>query len=306
MTAARRDKAEAPKSLIVFAGPNGSGKSTVNAEFLSNPQIGFDGVYINADDIAKSLTGEFPDARARNIAAAEIAEARRLECLDSGKSFAFETVMSTPEKVALLSQARARGYQVTLVFVTTSDPEINVSRVANRVAMGGHPVPVDSIRARYSAAMQLLPVAIEQADTVMVYDNSRDDEMALRVAQKFNRGELSFMNGPFTPEWVTERLQRDYVDRLESLATLAGALQAEGHKVAPRVELAEAVNGATYAGRMVALTSVHLLQEVQKERFLVHARALTQDRSYRVGRSETVSYAYERGKIVPLDRDQDR
>jgi predicted ABC-type ATPase len=33
--------------------------------------------------------------------------------------------------------------------VATDDPAINVSRVANRVALEGHPVPVDKIVSRY-------------------------------------------------------------------------------------------------------------------------------------------------------------
>jgi predicted ABC-type ATPase len=53
--------------------------------------------------------------------------------------------MSTPEKVALMSQARARGYDVHLLFVTTEDPEINVQRVTNRVVLGGHDVPADAL-----------------------------------------------------------------------------------------------------------------------------------------------------------------
>ncbi len=137
------------KVVLNFAGPNGSGKSSVNSVYLTSAQLGFSGEYVNADDIARTLIGKIPDDRTRNIIAAQEAEARRLACLASGKSFAFETVMSTPEKVALRSQARALGYGVDLVFVTTSDPEINVARVANRVALGGHDVATESIKSRY-------------------------------------------------------------------------------------------------------------------------------------------------------------
>ena len=49
--------------MVVFAGPNGSGKSTINREFLNNPNSGFKGEYINADDIAKSLERDIPDYR---------------------------------------------------------------------------------------------------------------------------------------------------------------------------------------------------------------------------------------------------
>lgn len=142
--------------MFVFAGPNGSGKSSINAQVLKNPALGFSGEYINADDIAKSMESQIPDYQTRNIKAAELAESRRAIALQAGHSFAFESVMSTPEKVALLTQARERGFEVALVFVTTDDAEKNVARVSNRVAMGGHAVEPDTVRRRYASAMQLL------------------------------------------------------------------------------------------------------------------------------------------------------
>lgn len=304
MSTERRDPADEVKAVIVFAGPNGSGKSSITRSYLTNPENEFSGVYVNADDIAAGLTRQIPDVRERNIAAAQEAERQRLTLLETGESFAFETVMSTPEKVALLSQARERGYEVTLVFVTTSDPEINVSRVADRVAKGGHDVDPSAVHARYEAAMKLLPVAIEQADSVVVLDNSRDGESAQIVAMKRDRGTLEVIKGPLTPQWAFDQLERDYKARLESLAALASALQSEGHRAAPPVKLAEAADGLSYTGRMAAVTALHLLQEEQEKRFLVHARALVQDRPFRSGLVQTVSYAYERGKIVPLEADR--
>jgi predicted ABC-type ATPase len=304
VAAVRRDSADGVKTVVVFAGPNGSGKTSVTRDFLADPDNNFRGSYVNADDIAAGLASQIADPRERNIAAALEAERQRLALLDSGQSFAFETVMSTPEKVALLSQARERGYEVTLVFVTTSDPDINVSRVANRVAKGGHDVDPNAVHARYEAAMKLLPVAIEQADSVLVLDNSRDSERPQIVAQKFNRGMLEIVAGPLTPQWAFDQLEKDYKARLESLAALASALQSEGHKAAPLVKLAEAGDGLSYTGRMAAVTALHLLQEEQEKRFLVHARALVQDHPFRAGLVQTVSYAYERGKIVPLQPDR--
>lgn len=295
------------KTVIVFAGPNGSGKSTVNAKVLANPALGFDGVYINADDIAKTISGVFASPRDLNIAAAEQAEALRNKCLDSGQSFAFETVMSTPEKVALMSQARRRGYEVHLVFVTTKDAEINVARVANRVALGGHDVPADAIRNRYESAMRLLPVAIEQATSVLVYDNSVNEGEAVLVAQKLRDSDLEIFSNAETPSWAIDRLQRDHSARVESLGALGVALQKEGFNPGfQRLEMAEAAHGLRYDGRTVAVTALHLLQAASTDTFVMHSRALAQDRAYRVGVSESVTYAYDKGKIQSVDKDLGR
>lgn len=55
---------------------------------------------------------------------------------------------------------RKRGFDVTVYFVATRDPEINVNRVERRVDLGGHDVPKDRIIARYFRTMELLPEAI--------------------------------------------------------------------------------------------------------------------------------------------------
>lgn len=305
--AANEQKQNGNRAVIIFAGPNGSGKSTANAKVLNDPAIGFDGTYINADDIAKTLTGNFSSPQELNIAAAEQAETRRNKCLESGESFAFETVMSTPEKVALMSQARARGYDVHLVFVTTSDPAINAARVANRVALGGHDVPFDAIYNRYESAMKLLPVAIEQATSVYVFDNSEDGREAILVAQKSKGGELEIAVNDNTPSWAKERLQVDHDDRLASLAMLGQALQAKGFTAGvDRLEMAEAANGISYDGKTIAATTFHVLQQGDQHHFLLHSRALAQDRAYRVGAQEKVTYAYERGKTKGIDKSLER
>jgi predicted ABC-type ATPase len=56
--------------------------------------------------------------------------------------------MSHLGKVAFLQQAMQTGYRTYLYSVATDDPTINVSRVANRVAMNGHDVPFEKTIAR--------------------------------------------------------------------------------------------------------------------------------------------------------------
>jgi len=48
--------------------------------------------------------------------------------------------MSSPDKVRLLEKAQELGYRTYLYYVATSDPIINISRMKNRVRMGGHNV----------------------------------------------------------------------------------------------------------------------------------------------------------------------
>jgi predicted ABC-type ATPase len=80
--------------------------------------------------------------------------------------------MSSPDKVALLRKAQERGFRTYLYFVATDDPMINISRVRNRVRLGGHPVPEDKIVSRYGRSLGLLLDAIRHNDRAYIFDNS--------------------------------------------------------------------------------------------------------------------------------------
>ena len=66
--------------------------------------------------------------------AADFTRHKLIEC---SKSFTFETVMSSPDKIELLHKAQSRGYRTYLYYVATEDPAINISHVRYRVRMEG-------------------------------------------------------------------------------------------------------------------------------------------------------------------------
>lgn len=104
--------------------------------------------------------------------ASVIADFLRHKLLDAGRSFTFETVMSSPDKVVFLKKAQERGFRTYLYYVATEDPAINIARVHYRVRTGGHPVPEDKIVSRYSRSLELLADAVSYADRAYIFDNS--------------------------------------------------------------------------------------------------------------------------------------
>lgn len=120
--------------------------------------------------------------------AALLSDFIREKLLHNNIDFSFETVMSHPSKIEILKKAKILGYTITLIFVTTNNPEINVNRVAIRVKKGGHNVPNEKIISRYYKCMDLLYDAFLISDIAFLYDNSGSfstiDEMF--VAQKFD------------------------------------------------------------------------------------------------------------------------
>jgi len=63
--------------------------------------------------------------------------------------FCFETVMSHPSKIEEIREAKEKGYKTYLYFICIDDPEVNVSRVENRVIKGGHNVSSEKVSSRY-------------------------------------------------------------------------------------------------------------------------------------------------------------
>lgn len=125
--------------------------------------------------------------------ASVLADLVRRKLVANQRSFTFETVMSSPDKIEFLRTAKRNSFRIYLYFVATEDVEINVSRVANRVTLGGHDVPHDKIIARYYRSLELLSDAIRVADRSYIFDNSgaQLDWLA------------EFENGQFT-QWVDE------------------------------------------------------------------------------------------------------
>jgi predicted ABC-type ATPase len=72
-------------------------------------------------------------------------------------------------------------------FIGTSTPTINAARVAARVQMGGHDVPITKIVHRYERSIANLAAAIALSDRTYVYDNSIDDVEASLCARTTNR-----------------------------------------------------------------------------------------------------------------------
>lgn len=156
--------------LIVIAGPNGSGKTSITQKFLHHEWA--DGtIYINPDQIAKDIFGDWNSNEAVLKAANYCAELRE-KCLKEKQSFVFETVLSAQDKIDFIIRAKENGFFIRLFFIATSNPTINASRIAKRVIEGGHDVPIPKIISRYQKSIQNCDTVAGIVDRLYVYDNS--------------------------------------------------------------------------------------------------------------------------------------
>ncbi len=129
----------------------------------------------------------------------------RRQLLARRVSFTFESVMSHPGKVRLLEDARSAGYRTYLYFVATDDPEINVSRVRNRVALGGHAVPEDKIVSRYHRSLSLLMEAIRHSSRAYIFDNSTDNADGQHTwLAEITEGKILELKADRVPAWFNK------------------------------------------------------------------------------------------------------
>jgi predicted ABC-type ATPase len=87
--------------------------------------------------------------------------------------FAFETTLSGHVYARMIPEWRAADYRVRLIFLSLPYPEMAISRVAMRVAQGGHHVSSTVVRRRFAAGLRnFQEVYSPLVDKWEWYDNS--------------------------------------------------------------------------------------------------------------------------------------
>jgi predicted ABC-type ATPase len=155
--------------LTIIAGANGCGKST----FTSRSSFIYKIPLLDPDAISKALQPSKPGASV--VAAARQVLTSAGKHIEKGESFAVETTLSGHTYLKMMVDARARGFEVVLVYIGTENVEINLARIRNRVLAGGHDVPESDVRRRYQRSFENLPIAIERADHAILFDNSTEE-----------------------------------------------------------------------------------------------------------------------------------
>jgi len=156
--------------LYIIAGCNGAGKTTASYTVL--PEIFNCREFINADEIAKGLSPFQPEKVA--IQAGRIMLQRINHLILERESFAFETTLSTLSYRHTVQKAKSAGYRVTLIFFWLNDVNLALKRVKARVADGGHDIPEETIKRRYTTGLKnLVHIFTDMVDKWIIVDNSK-------------------------------------------------------------------------------------------------------------------------------------
>ncbi len=166
------------KTCYILAGPNGAGKTTFAEHYL--PKVVGCVHFINADMIAKGLSPFRPEMA--SVEAGKLLFHKMEAFSREGISFAFETTLSGKAHIARIHNLKVLGYRIVIYYLKLSSPDLAVERVACRVREGGHVIPEETIRRRFTRSWENFEKNYrELADEWIVFDS---DERNPKIIEK--------------------------------------------------------------------------------------------------------------------------
>jgi len=138
------------KEIVLIGGPNGAGKTTAARVLLR--EFFDEKVFLNADEIAREIAPENPEADAFAAGRELIELMRRL--VEQGRSFALETTCSGKTYLHHLERCKGDGWRISFFYFWLASPDVSMARVAKRVQEGGHGIPREAIFRRYRLSVR--------------------------------------------------------------------------------------------------------------------------------------------------------
>jgi len=173
--------------VLLIGGPNGAGKTTAAKRLLAN-ELRFP-VFVNADEIAAELCPEDPASKALDAGRRMVKELARLR--EARSDIAFESTLAARTPAQFLRRCKDEGYTVQVMYFWLPSPEMAIRRVATRVARGGHDIPEEVIRRRYTAGLKnMFELYMPIADRWAIYDSAY--RVPKKIAQYSRDGIMIF------------------------------------------------------------------------------------------------------------------
>jgi predicted ABC-type ATPase len=226
-------------TLCILGGCNGAGKTTLARELL--PRLGLMR-FLNADEMARGLSPLDPSLSAFRAGRLLLEEARSL--IAAKASFAIESTLSGKTLVALIREAKARGYRILLHYIVIGSATQAVARVALRVRLGGHHVPEDDVRRRFDRSRRhFLEDYLPLADEWGLWENQSPPPGQIADSETHTSDQLSAM---LTSNSLQEAPPRE-MSEMSKIVLEAGRVATEkmldyyrrmGIKVTPQMTLA--------------------------------------------------------------------
>lgn len=193
--------------IYVLAGTNGAGKSSIGGAMISESG----GEFFDPDEAARRIRSANPGISQTEANSAAWHEGKRLleRAIAEKLDYAFETTLGGQSIPSLLRRALAEGIEVRVWYVGLDGVELHIQRVRARVGLGGHDIPEERIRERYTQSRLHLIELLPNVTELMLYDNTEEADPSAgatprpRLILHLVRGEiveLCDLSG--VPEWA--------------------------------------------------------------------------------------------------------
>ena len=141
----------AKKEVIIFIGPNGAGKSTLARQLLTDEQLQ---THIDPDAYGQERFG----LNQQTELVAKQSTEQILAYAQAGINFSFETVGSSTIKRELITRLQSEfGYRLVFHYCVLANDCESISRVTQRVRLGGHSVPLEKLIERFPKILANIP-----------------------------------------------------------------------------------------------------------------------------------------------------
>ena len=175
--------------LYILGGANGVGKTTFYTTILRKKFLEASLPFLNVDLIVRNELGAYTE---EHFSKAEDIYRQRISGLfEAGKTFMIESNLSKESDYSWLETVKKKGYEIILYFLATENKDININRVKQRVAEGGHDIPVPIIEHRFRMSAVYLKSKLKLFSEVYLIDNSTETPREIAVLKN---GELSNKN----------------------------------------------------------------------------------------------------------------
>jgi predicted ABC-type ATPase len=188
--------------ITVIAGVNGAGKSSIIGSALRH----HGGHYFNPDEAARDIMNTEKCTLAEaNSKAWKRGYDMLCEAVENDLDYVFETTLggnSVPEQ---LHKASDSGISVSILYCGLESPDLHIQRVSERVKKGGHDIPEEKIRQRWTNSIYNLGTMIPKCDQIKLYDNSsplEDGKPSPKLLFSMSNGNFKTTPHEKIPDWA--------------------------------------------------------------------------------------------------------
>ena len=185
------------KIFTIIGGVNGVGKSSLSG--VLEAESSDLGTIIDTDKITAKLGGD-------RIKGGKTAVKLIEDCLAKGGDLTQETTLSGVRTLKTIRKARELDYFIRLYYVGVSSSDESIERIKNRVRKGGHDIPEDDVKRRYSKRFDDLAAILPYCNEVRFFDN----ENGFAEKAEYRNGSL-LTKGNNIPKWIEEL--REYLEK---------------------------------------------------------------------------------------------